>query len=558
MRRPRAFAAVLTAAAILGALPSIVATTSRVAAQQSQTLQGSGTIAGHVTRVDTGKPIANATVMLVPRLQGVGQPRGRTDANGRFEFTSLSAGTYLVMVTADGFVSLDATVTRPTGAGTTVDLHDGERMEKVDVQLALPSAIDGRVLDEFGGPAPGVTIQLAQMMVAVGTTIMMPGGGTQNTGPTDDEGHFRFYGLPPGEYYVMALSGPFGRPNASAFSSSGDGLAGFAPTYYPGTDKAADAKPVVVEVGKDSVVTFALTPARMVTVSGRVTDVAGQPVRGNLMLLQTQGGVVRSLIPANTTPAPDGTFSYRNVAPGTYVLQGFAPESFGTVFVTVPEAGPAAVTDVVLIVHPLTTARGHITFEGGTPPQARQVYAGFLPTDFTSGPVGGNRIGGPPNDDWTFAIDHLAHRGVVRITAPPPWTMKSVTLDGQDIADVPSDFQSHDVKGLEVVMTTRVASLVGTVIDGDTAAPNSFVLVFPEDRAKWIYPGRLMARGRANAQAAFTVPGLLPGQYRAIALSTLPVNVGDPVWLQTLVPLATPFSVSEGGSVTLTLKLVKR
>jgi hypothetical protein len=541
------------------ASPSVVASAWRVQARPAPAAQGTASISGLVTRVDNGKPIARAMVLLIPG-PGLDQPRGQTDAAGRFEFANLAAGAYTLLVTADGFVSLDATVNRPSGAGKAIALTNGQRVEKIDVQLALPSAIEGRVLDEFGEPAPGVTIQLAQMMYAVGKTRLMPGGGNLNTGPTDDRGHFRFFGLPPGEYYVMALSGPFGRSNGSAFSSVGDGLAGFAPTYFPGTPRAVEAKPVLVGVGKDATdVTFALAPARMVTVSGHVTA-GGQPVaRVNVMLLQTQGGDLRAMIPANATSGPDGAFSYRNVPAGTYVLQGFGADAFGSTFFTVPATDDAtALTDVAVMLRPLTTARGHITFEGGTPPPLGQVYAGFLPTDFASGPAGGNRIGGPPNADGTFAIGHLAWTGVVSIMAPAPWRMKSVTLDGRDITDVPSDFQSHDVSGLDVVMTAGVGSIAGTVLDGAAPAANSYVFVFPDDSAKWVYPGRLLTGRLSNAQGVFNVAGLLPGGYLVVALQTRPANVIDPDWVQTLVGAATPCRLAEGESATLALKLVKR
>ena len=62
---------------------------------------------------------------------------------------------------ATGFVSVDAFVTRPTGAGIRITIKEGDRVRQ-DVTLAPMSAIEGLVVDEFGDPAPGVVVQVAQ------------------------------------------------------------------------------------------------------------------------------------------------------------------------------------------------------------------------------------------------------------------------------------------------------------------------------------------------------------------------------------------------------------
>jgi len=532
----------------------------RQSASTAQSPAGAAGVSGTVTRADTGKPIPGANAQLVPAGGGV-PARAKADDRGRFEFTALPAGQYLLNVTADGFVPLDALVTRPNGIGRIITLTDGERLDKIDFTLALPGAIEGRVIDEFGDPAPGVTIQLAQLMQAAGKSRLMPGGTGNNTGPTDDKGQFRFFGLPPGDYYVLALSGPFGRSNQSAFSSNGDGLGGFAPTYFPGTDKAADAKPVTVVVGQTTPsLTIALRAAHMSTISGKVFDTSGQPAgNARLMLLQTQGGDVRAIIPANTSSAPDGSFVYRNVAAGTYVLQGYVANGFASVPITVPEADEGkGVSGVIVSGHPLRTARGRVTFEGAPPPAKDRVSLGFSPTDFVSGPVGGNRIPSQINDDWTFEITQLTWTGVIRVSAPPAWRLKSVIRGGRDVADTPTDFQTADVNDLEIVMTTEFGSVGGLATDGMQPATAYSVAIFSDDKSKWNFPSRFVYGVRANPQGQFRLNGLLSGGYLAVAVPALPAGIEvDPTWLASMMPLATPFHISGTESVTLSLKLVK-
>ncbi len=335
--------------------------------------EGTAKVSGQVTRIDTGKPVTNADVRLLPAgISAVGR-HVKVDANGRFEFAELAAGAYVLSVSADGYVNRDATLTQPSGRGMAVTLKDGQVFPNFDIAMAPSSSIDGRLLDEFGDPAPGVTVQAAQLMLAIGRTRLMPVGGFQATGVTDDRGQFHLSGMPAGDYYVMAMSGPFGYPNRPGMITTDD-RSGFAVTYAPGTPIASEAKPVRLDVGLNANLTFPLAPAKPSNLSGTIVDATGRPAGpGGVMMFQTQGGDVRAVIPASVLVAPDGTFHIRNVPAGTYVLQGRTQTivgttmttTFGTLLVT---ADGTEQSDLKITLRLPTTAHGHISFEGDNPP----------------------------------------------------------------------------------------------------------------------------------------------------------------------------------------------
>jgi 5-hydroxyisourate hydrolase-like protein (transthyretin family) len=514
-------------------------------------------ITGHVTAADTGAPIAGAAIQLRPLADGAARSAA-TDDQGRFEIAALAGGQYVLTVSAEGYFGPDATLLRSTGVSRMIDLKDNQQLDQTHISLAPARAIEGRVLNASGEPAPRVTVQLSQLTDAAGR-LRLISGGSRGLGRTDGRGRFRIEGLPPGDYFVLALSGPFGLTGGSAFSSPTDGLVGFAPTYFPGTERAADAQAVHLDAGGDAPdVTFTLIPANMSPVSGTVFDASGAPVaNARLMLLQTQGGDLRAMLPANAVSAADGSFRYRNVPPGSYVLQAFGLSQFGVVGITVPRSDKAVdVTGVALTIHPLVSARGHISFDDETPPAKAGVVMSFVPTDFVSGPAGGNRIPSVVNDDWTFAIDQLAWTGVVRAAAPGGWRLKSVKLDGRDITDTPHDFQSADVTGLDVVLTSHVASVGGSVLDRLRPALDGMVVVFSEDGGKWAYPSRFISVAKVRPTGEFTVNSLLPGRYLAVAVPALPLAV-DANWLATMRSFATPFQVSAGDAAIVTLKLIR-
>lgn len=518
-------------------------------------------ISGVVTRQDTGRPIADVTVRLVRWDGGLGQqiPAVRTAADGRFLVERLRAGEYGLTFSAPAFVRLEYGQTRPQEGARRIDLKDGEHFDKADIALPPTTAIEGRLVDEFGDPAPGIVVQLAQVQYAAGSRRLMPVGAPTSARPTDDLGQFRIFNLPPGDYYLLALAGPFAGPNDPS---------GFAVTYFPGTAAPLEAKPVHLGLGQDVTgLVFPLMPAPMSTISGVMTDEHDKPIPGTLMLLPTSGGDVRSMLMGRLSPGPDGAFMFRNVAPGTYVIQangrpvgagnlGAAP--FASLPLTV--AGGTDITDLRVKIPPGAKARGRIIFEGGAPPPSR-VIVSPRPVNFASAPVGG---GGPPtsvtNPDWTFEVSNMSGiRVISAIVGSSQWTLKKVTRDGKDITDEPVDFRDGDVDGLEITLTSLRTSLAGTVMDADKPASDCSVVVFAVDPTRWAFPSRYFAQGRPNPQGRFQIQGLPPGNYLALALPTqLGTDWQDPEFLKQHANFATGFSLAEGGTATVALNVVRR
>jgi hypothetical protein len=532
---------------------------------QDPVAKGTGRIAGTVTAVDTGRAVSGAMIRLVRWEGGRGSPSGtKTDAQGHFVLPDLLPGSYQLTVTATGFLTIDYGQRQPPEPGKRIELKDAELFERADVSLPRPSGVEGRLLDEFGDPAPGVVVQIASVQFAAGARRLIPMN-TPPANPTDDKGQFRIDGLSPGEYYVMALSGPFAiTPNMMTPGMKDSDRAGFAPTFYPGTAMAADAKPVKVELGRDVLgVSFSLVAAQMATLSGTAVDAGGQPVKdAQVMLLPTQSGDVRMISMASFTTGTDGTFSFRNVPWGTYVIQASAPGGsvgqggFGSLQVI---AGRPEVSSLTVRVN-RATMRGRLAFEGSAPPSPiTDVVIQPRPTNFVDGPIGGGPRRSITKDDLTFEVSGLAGLAVVAIFAPSPWILKSVTIAGKDMTDTPIDFRSGDVNDVEVVLTSRAASVTGVVFDEDKPSTDYGVIVFAEDSLKWAYPSRFIAAGRPNQQGRFTLQGLPPADYLAIALPGIPaINAIDPELLESLRKGATRFSLGEGEAKTLDLKIVKR
>ena len=529
-------------------------------------LTGTGRIAGTVTDATSGKPIKAAELLLLP-APGQGQRITnwtRTDGQGRFEYKGLTAQRYTIRFQAPRFVTLEYGQKRPSETGTQIQLRDGEDY-RADMKLPRAAAIEGTLLDEFGEPAPSVLVQVAQKQYAAGRHRLMPMGSRIPTAPTDDRGHYRVSNVAPGEYYIAALSGAYTDANE---------VGGFAPTYYPGTTDSGGATAVTVAFGADTTgMTFPLAPAKTLMVRGTMVDADGKPVsgRGTLWLATPDRLKRMDFNLARGVTAPDGTFVLRNVPQGQYTLQGFAPPppdyrgpgnlgamAFGSQPLSV---GDSDLDGVVLKTSPGTVLRGKIVVdESNAPPlAANQVMVGAIPVEFDSAPIGG----GPPpatvRDDMTFEVTRLSGtRRVTVDTRAPTLALKRIMLNDKDITDTPIDF-SKDVEGVQVVLTSRVSRITGAVSDDKGAVADFAVIVFPSDPTKWTDRSRYVAVARPTQEGRFTVTGLPPEDYLAVALPAVTgTEFMDPDFLQQLRVLATSFTLMEGDAKTLDLKLKKR
>ncbi|MFM8534106.1 MAG: carboxypeptidase-like regulatory domain-containing protein, partial [Acidimicrobiia bacterium] len=123
----------------------------------------------------------------------------------------------------------------PSESGTPIELGDAQTLDKLSVSLPRGSVLGGRVVDEFGEPVANAMVTAWRYAYQTGARRLTPAG--QNSrDTTDDQGHYRLFGLPPGDYYVSAML----RGGPEYTDPAGD-VSGYASTYFPGTSNVAEA-----------------------------------------------------------------------------------------------------------------------------------------------------------------------------------------------------------------------------------------------------------------------------------------------------------------------------
>ena len=514
---------------------------------------GTGVIRGRVVRADTGDPLRRVQVRVDEWSTGDrgGPAATMTDADGRYELTQLPAGRYQLKATRGGYVEVAYGQRRPFERGRPLELAEGAVLEKIDFALPPGAVVTGRVVDETGEAVAHVSVSLDRQRFIDGARRLV----AQSAGSTDDRGEFRIFGVSPSDYVIVATFD-------TTDLGSRDRVR-YVPTYYPGTPVATEAQRVTVGPGQEVAgMTIALARAATATVRGVVRS-SGQAPPGPFTFVvarETSGPQANGqMMPA--IAGGDGSFTIAGLLPGAYVLEARSASGseFASREVVVEGSDVAGVT---LTMSQGATARGRIRFDTGNPPEGLRPSQVFVMPSLVD-PAGDHQwsgmSAGPPvtHDDWTFALQGLRGRGFIRAgTMNDDWHVKRVRREGVDVTDTPLDFAT-DVDGLEIELTQRVTIVSGGVSDDRGAvALDATVIVFADDPGKWGPRSRFVETARPDQQGRFTIRGLPPGRYVAIAVGYLePGEERDPESLQGWRPRGTSFTLSEGETHALDLKL---
>jgi hypothetical protein len=376
----------------------------RDAAAPAQTV-GTAIVKGVVVDAETGQPLRRASVSLFAR--GQREPRGTTtNDQGGFEIRELPAGDYTVSAQKGGYVRAALGQRRQSEPGRTLTVRDGEKVDAGTIALMRGGVITGRVMDEIGEPVMDINVRVLRKVWMRGRQRLAQ---VNAGGQTNDLGAYRVYGLPPGEYYVSAVSRGFGR-----MFGQDDTAVEYAPTFFPGTTDAASARTVTVQAGQETLVDLSLIQTRVTKLTGLVMGTSGKPLAGGRVMAfrrsESEVGMPES--PRGAAVRDDGSFTITGMTPGTWMLSAsgnvFGPSETEREFAELSVGiGEEDVSGVVLVMGRGGTVRGRVTFEGAPPADLSRLMVMSRPLEMEGPRMAG---GGRPvnvNADGTFELSGL-------------------------------------------------------------------------------------------------------------------------------------------------------
>jgi len=398
--------------------------------------------------------------------------------------------------------------------------------------------------------------------------------------------------------FVSSTSSGVMRAGVAPMPSSNGRIFVYPTQYYASAAVIAQATTVTVRSGEEQAgvdVSVKLSPSARV--SGIVTGPDG-PLMTAMFLAPDSDDLStdNSFETATTMSDTEGRFTFLGVPPGQYQLHAFkgqippggagsrggpppppvrapagqasaaAPGGFTLTATQAISVSTTNLDGLAITVRPGFHINGRAEFKGATPPDpdlVRRMSATFDSADarpMVSVILGRGRF----QDDGQVSSYQLPPgRYYMRITnAPPGWTLKAATWNGQDISNTPLKLD-RDVSGVVITFTDRPSALSGQVQAASGAPdPTATVLIFPADPGSWVdygaFPRRLRAV-RVGRDGRYVETGLPAGDYRVVAIDEeATANWQDPATLQALARQATAITLNDEESRTVMLQTVKR
>jgi hypothetical protein len=530
----------------------------------------SSVLSGQVVDAATGRGVPRASL----ELRG-GRPAGdageMSDDEGMFVFRGLPPGRYSLEATKTGYNNARAPESRLGRRVEPLEIGPGQTRDKIILSMVRASAITGRVVDQFGEPAPNTRIWLRHVPNARRRANVV--GSSRMYATTNDIGEFRLAPIGPGSYLLVAVSGSDG----DAFRPKRTETGGF--VAWPAASSLDDAQPLIVEVGQTvSDVELKLYPLQPVRVTGTVLLPDGRPADGASLTIGQMLPGDHGASGGSGTAVQNGVFSIA-LLPGTYEFRAksregdpvessygtqIRPRATATQHVTVSET---PLENVVIQLAPPRRISGRLVFDGSgrmppPPMKTARVNVAYVQSrcEFSSSTV---------NDDGAFSLYASGDRCFVA-AGVTGWQVRSLQHAGREVLfEGLSLTDERPLDDLVITLTDRVSKLSATVSNAKGLPAEEFVVVaFPADKARrptrmTAIPGlshRLYRAAGPSPSGRTTLDGLFAGEYLIAAFDTSDlgeVPEPDAEWFERLEPVAQRITIKDGDVRTINLKIVE-
>lgn len=428
--------------------------TANTGSEVNFTLQNQvSTISGQVRSPEGPIPGAAVEVRLLD-VNGVVVANLVADPNGNYLTPDLAFGTYTIIASASNFQT----------NGATVVIADNTPITGIDIILQpSPGQIQGHIFDaQF--PTQGIQGATVQIVDQNGVLIQ--------TLISDSQGKYLSTGLAPGGYTVIAF--------ANGFEQGQTGT-----TVFANTTSIAN-------------LTLQNAPG---SISGTVRDNGTGIPNAIVQIFNSSGQFIATVVARGTgLPAEIGTYSFPNLAPGSYTLTATAPGYATGLSGGVVISNTTTVVDITLI-SDFGTLSGNVSTNDA--PAGAISNAIVIITD-TNETVLGTAF---TDANGNYSIGNLPVGNVIVTVTAPDFSTVSI---GQVIAPSPA------VTTLDIILSRAVGNLTGSVANSNNPSQfieNATVII------RSLATGTVVATLTTDQNGSYFVSGLSVGAYTVTAFA---------------------------------------
>jgi protocatechuate 3,4-dioxygenase beta subunit len=467
-----------------------------------------GSVSGTVTDAITHMPVKKTMVTISPNgnfANPVGPQWATTDAAGAYNLTGLQPGKYRL-----SFQEPHYPQARFGGVSKTVEIKAGEAAGTVNMELIPGAAVSGHITDEDGDALSNCYVQIHPAKNPDQGVQMMGSSGS------NQDGDYRAYGIAPGKYILSAqcLNAGF---QARPFSPGPDPpiSRAYPMQYYSSTLEAKSAQIVEVTAGNEkSGIDFQMNPTPVTQVRGMFSPGGADWRSGTGLIVQltalTEHGLDRGNSIGAMVDKDKGTFDFRRVFPGSYVLVAFSQGGEEN------RIGAWQRIDVgdrplefALEWKPAVDLTGKVEIESGSNTTSKiapgQIGIQLLPQVQVGIPASQTQV----SDDGTFTLKGVIHAPWrLQVNAPGAF-IKAVWLGSTDVTNAPIDLSSGAAGALKIVVSTNTAIIHGS-------APAGVVVQAQQIDGDPLFRPSRGTQADQNGQYRFD--GVAPGKYRLVVM----------------------------------------